>query len=314
MVPAAILSEEMMEQLEARGAHDELIQHWGSIENKAFPTTMSRPLPLEVRGATLRFMRFLTETMDLAPSAWFRAAVLLDAACLKVEGGLPLKDLPTTAAALVVLVKKADTADFDFYGPHLQAQIMQLHSCFTTLGYEAEQQEITANTIHRQELALMALLRWQVNVPSIESWLSVFCTRLMLMSDAALFPCLQWVWRFCTMHAEPFVLLGPAWPTLKPRNAAQGLLCVGLLAVGLMSLDSMSPSELELEAWESIFQQFQRQQSEGLVLQKVDIDHVETATCSDLATLHNDLSTMLTLLVVPMPQQQPPLHASAPSS
>jgi len=243
MAATTILSEEMVDQSEARGAHDELIQHWDSIEKKAFPNTMSRQLPLEVRQATLRVMRFFADTMDIAPTAWFRAAVLLDAACLKVEAGLPLEDLPTMAAALVVRVKKKDTADFESYAPHLQAQIIELHSCLNTLGYESEHQEITANTIHQQELALMDLLRWQVDGPSIESWLSMLCARLMLMSGAALFPCLQLVWWFCTMHAEPFVLLGPAWPTLKPRNAAQGLLCVGLLAVGLMSLDSMTPSE-----------------------------------------------------------------------
>jgi len=213
-----------MDQLEARGAHDELVQHWDSIEKHAFPNTTSHSLPLQVRRATLRFMRFLADAMDLVPSAWFRAAVLLDVACLKVDGGLPLKDLPIAAAALVVLIKKEDTADFSTYGPHLQAQILQLHGCFNTLGYEVENQEITLNSIHRQELALMDLLSWQVNVPSIESWLSVFCSRLMLMSDPALFPCIQWVWRFCMMHAEPFVLVGPAWPTLTPRNAAQGLI------------------------------------------------------------------------------------------
>jgi len=293
-----------MEQLEARGAHDELIQHWDSIEKKAFPTTKFRPLSLEVRRATLRFMRFLVDTMDLGPPAWFRAAVLLDAACLKVDGGLPLKDLPTAAAALVVLIKKEDTADFDSYGPHLQAQILQLHSCFNTLGYEAEHQEITARTIHRQELSLMDLLRWQVNVPSIESWLSVFCKRLVLISDPALFPCFQWVWRFCAMHAEPFVLLGPTWPTVTPRNAAQGLLCVGLLAAGLVSLDSMSPSESEAKAREVIFKKVQAQQTQGLMSQKV-VGHLETATCSDLATLQNDLATMLTLLVEAIPQWQP---------
>jgi len=150
----------------------------------------------------------------------------------------------------------------------------------------------------------MHLLRWQVNVPSIETWLSVFCTRLMLMSDTALFPCLQWVQWFCTMHAEPFVLLRPACPTLTPRSAAQGLLCTGLLAAGLVPLDSMTPTELEVEAWDTIFQQLQPQETQGLMWPGL-VDHLETATCSDIATLQNDLAMVLTLLVQAVPQQQP---------
>lgn len=313
MAPVNRQSEEMLELLEAHNAHDELIHHYENIQKKAFPPTTFHPLPVELRRATLRFMRFLADTIDLTPQAWFRAAVLLDAACLKKDGGLPIKDLPIAAAALVVLIKKEETADFNSYCFHLQEQIVQLRNYFRTLGYETEDEDITEDCIFRMELALMDLLRWQVNVPSIESWLSVFCTRLMLMCDPAVLPCLRWVWRFCTMHAEPFVLLGPAWPTLTPRSAAQGLLCVGVLAAGLVPLDSMSPSEAEAEAWETILHQFQPQQQQhmsgthGPMSQKV-LDQLENATCSDLADLQIDVATMLTMMLeVPskaIPQQQ----------
>jgi len=123
---------EMMEQLDAQGAYDELIQHWDSIEKKAFPTSMSYPLPLQACRTTLRFVCFLADTMDLASPAWFRAAVLLETACLQVDGGRPLKDLAIAAAFLVVLVKKEDTVAFSSYGPHLQAQILQFRRCFNS--------------------------------------------------------------------------------------------------------------------------------------------------------------------------------------
>lgn len=260
-LPHFQLTEELEDQLDRQSVADELIFDWASRESSALAPLRRHSharLPLQIRDVLLRFLSHFTQLMGLPQSSWFEAATLLDVYCLHKPGGLDVGVMPATCVALVRMLKKTDNSTLAMRGSNLAAHAVQLAQWVRKLGYEAS--EPTEEQLNNQESELLEVLRWQVNLPSLESWLSTLCTRFNVLTRGLFAPSMKWVWEQSIFYARVVVMRQATGSGgLSPRDVACGLLGLTLVSARLLPLEALRPDKLDADAWEELFMQSQQQ-------------------------------------------------------
>jgi len=113
--------------------------------------------------------------------------------------------------------------------------------------------------LNEQETFLLATLDWKIAIPSIESWLSTYCTRFNVFTKRLLVPSLLWVWERTVFCARILMMHSPANAALPPRKQANGLFGLGFVSARLLPLDAIRPAKLCPTIWEQLFLQIQEQ-------------------------------------------------------
>mmetsp|Transcript_126644 Transcript_126644/g.352859 ORF Transcript_126644/g.352859 Transcript_126644/m.352859 type:complete len:379 (-) Transcript_126644:300-1436(-) len=261
-------SDEEVDTLESNGVADELLQAWADKEVQAVtprPSDGNHELPPLVRDMTLNFICYTVSLLNVNqtdPStphkSWFEVAHMLDIFLMHGSKGQNiLEDLPATCIALVKIQKKFDTATLNTRGLNLHLHAAQLAQWLTRAGYTTSSP--TQDELDQQEMAILEALRWQVNLPSIESWLSAFCMRFNVLTHGNFIPQLNWVWQQCMVYARVVVTHKAATLEKLPQRKANGLLGLTFVRARLVPLDALRPAKLSPTMWENLFESGQFQ-------------------------------------------------------
>jgi hypothetical protein len=264
------------------------------------------------------------EGTHLPPRQWFEAATLLDAFYAGTScNGTVVEHVPATCMAVLSILLKADSASsrHRLYGPHnLQAHASQLVQWLRSLGYKPD--EVTSEEIMNQEVVVLAGLRWQINLPSLESWVATFCTRFNVLTRGGFLPSLAWAWERMMLFARAAVMQKPASRTLLPRRVAAGLMCLGLARARLLQVEALlhpsmdakaleafnwqdgcSPSPPQKQPQQQEGQQQHQQQEEGAPAMAVEPEQAErvlellkVVTCLDLPALQEACSLVVEVM------------------
>jgi len=184
---------------------------------------------------------------------------LLDVAHSRMPEGIPPESLPATCVALVKMLRKADAATLSMRGSNLAVHTKQLAQWLQRAGCPA--QEATEEDLSKQECVLLEALEWQINLPSIESWMSMFCTRFNVLTRGLFVPSLNWVWEQGIFYARMVVMQRATSKELPPRRQAIGLLSLSFASARLLELEALRPHKLCSTMWEQLFVQSQLQGS-----------------------------------------------------
>jgi hypothetical protein len=216
-------------------------------------------LPSIVRNGALKFMENLVRSMRLDMQRWFEAALLLDVTDCLSPGGLDLNLLPATTVAVVKLIWKTDNAVQSMQGHRLSQYASLMTSWLTQLGYSAI--EVTEELLVERESAILKALQWQVNMPSVETWMSMFCMRFNVLTRGVVQPSLDWVSKQSLFFARVLVFHQAAGQGLLPHQQAAGLLALALVSAKLMPLELLKPEKVPRAEWEELFMKSQVQRS-----------------------------------------------------
>jgi len=253
-----LLDDEQVDALDAVCVPDELLEDWNVHEAKMMmsPCAGNRPaLPPLARDMALRFMAHIAKLLNLHPSAWFHLAVLLDGYCQRHSQADMISRLPATCVALVKMLKKADAAGLSMKGSNLSAHAGQLREWLQSIGIWTD--STTEEMLNEQEASVLATLEWKIFIPSIESWLSTYCTRFSVLTQWLLGPSLSWVWETTISNGRILVMHSPASALLPPGRQAKGLLGMACVSARLLPLDAIRPEKVSPLLWEQLFLQIQ---------------------------------------------------------
>eukprot|EP00931_Biecheleriopsis_adriatica_P056813 TRINITY_DN33693_c0_g1_i1.p1 TRINITY_DN33693_c0_g1~~TRINITY_DN33693_c0_g1_i1.p1 ORF type:complete len:377 (+),score=66.08 TRINITY_DN33693_c0_g1_i1:40-1170(+) len=245
-----VITEEQMDLLDRFGVSDEFMAHCKQQELRAYtPTAAGRePLHGPVRNVALRFMVCLTQLRKMKQSSFALSMALLDSFFLQAATDMAM--LPATCVALVRIAKKVDgSTSIDDICSSWLPHVQQMSGCLRSLGIETP--PVTEERLSKQEAAIAKALCWKLDIPFVEQWISVFCTRFNILSEETYKPSLSWAEQYITMFARLLVI----WeaPELSHSDLASGLFCIGLILARLVPRDAFRPEEVSTEEWERLF-------------------------------------------------------------
>jgi len=227
------------------------------------------------------------------PGDWFKAVAILDISTLRVA--MALEDVPARCAAIVSILRKADTSEYHEWLMHLVAhagsRIRSLH-----VGNSMIPGEISAETISRQERQILGALGWQIEHASVETWISAFCGRFDTIEKGSLRPSIQWMWQSSISYARYICTWRPLSEALRPRSLAQGILCIFVVMAHLVSHGFLWPSHVETQDWFQLFHAVPMDVPSGTKVSHEYLSSLLLATDSDLEDLKNDTHTALMLV------------------
>jgi len=299
-----LISPDVQDTLLAQAASTELIQTWADLENKLLEhrSNNREPLLIQARYSSILFIGYLCESIiELPPQAWFEAALLLDVLDMSSAEGIAVQDLPEICIILAVSLKKIETADFQPQWPNLVAHASQLAEHLEFHGVHPP--EVTPNSLRRMELRVLSDLGWSLSVPTVEKWMTAFCTRLITYKeDPGCMHHVSWVWQCCIAKARFFVTRQAASPNCKPRSLAQGLFCTALLATGILPVEALRPAEMESQQWVTLamaalsYMPPSQGTNDVQASEEQTLREVMDATGSELAMLKQDTADILLLM------------------
>jgi hypothetical protein len=218
-------------------------------------------LPANVRHGTLHFMQNLVKLMHLDIQRWFESAVLLDVFDCASPGGIDIKFLPATAVAVVKLIWKTNNAVQSLQGFRLSQHASQLGTWLKSIGYPSPVGEVTEAMIIERESEILKALHWQVNLHSVETWMSTFCMRFNVLTHGLFVPSLDWVSRQSIYFARKLVFHRAAGQGLAPHRQAAGLFALSFVSAKLIPLDNLKPDRVSSADWEELFIKSQAQKT-----------------------------------------------------
>eukprot|EP00418_Pyrodinium_bahamense_P015394 CAMPEP_0179114402 /NCGR_PEP_ID=MMETSP0796-20121207/53567_1 /TAXON_ID=73915 /ORGANISM="Pyrodinium bahamense, Strain pbaha01" /LENGTH=342 /DNA_ID=CAMNT_0020812623 /DNA_START=86 /DNA_END=1114 /DNA_ORIENTATION=- len=291
---AVHLREDIQDALDREQVPTELLTELARKEDRAFVSSCDgKPLPKVVRRLAVCFLGRLLG-MFAAPSAedWSAAAVLLDAFVAQAAGGLRLGALPATCVAIAKIVKKMDSVEIAHYLAGMNSKVVaaasQLAQCLQRLGYR--QDPVDTQELHRQEWELLRTLRWQITLPCQESWLSIFCTRLDVLTASILQTSIGWAREQSTAMVNTLVMWQATSARLPPRRMAAGALSINLARAGLLPLEALRAPEVSSAQWghllvEAGIKEPSRQSSLNSSLVQYTLQALQTAVGCSRTTL-----------------------------
>eukprot|EP00404_Azadinium_spinosum_P025594 CAMPEP_0180678476 /NCGR_PEP_ID=MMETSP1037_2-20121125/68400_1 /TAXON_ID=632150 /ORGANISM="Azadinium spinosum, Strain 3D9" /LENGTH=339 /DNA_ID=CAMNT_0022708117 /DNA_START=41 /DNA_END=1061 /DNA_ORIENTATION=+ len=231
---------------------------------------------------------------------WFDAVTLFDVYCKNCPGGVKIELLPATCVSLVKVLKKVDISTINMKGSNLSVHATQLAQWLRQLGYTLEH-DVTEEQLSQQELELMSALAWQINLPSVLQWVSMFSSRFNVFTQNLFLPSLNWVWESGMFYMRMVVMRQASSEDFLPRRMANGLLGLGFIGARLLPVEALRPSKLTPADWEQLFTQSQLQ---GVVptcvLQPSHclrvIEFLQAATDSSLEEIKEDCEAVANLV------------------
>lgn len=300
------LCDEIQEALDVNGATSELIADWAGIEAKALksPKIAGKDslLPAQVRDAALRLMTYIAQLLGMSQKSWFSVVTAFDAYCLKFGSADNIfVTLPATCVALVKLLKKMDCATDSMMGSNFSIFATELVKWLQQMGHPVEDLEVTEEAINSQELKVLKVLNWQLNLPTIESWTSRFCSRFNVLTRNMFMTSLNWAFGLCMAYARMIALRQATTREYSPRRISIGLLCISFVHARLLPVGQLCPEKVGHNDWEFLFaeSQPQVQVAESLVPKTHHqslLDLLEVTTGCRLQVLKEDCHLAATLI------------------
>lgn len=165
------------------GVATERVEKCKACEQHAFMPTQQAgpPLPAQARNDALRCMRSIINTLGMSFQEWSQAVCLFDIYSLMVTEEVLL--LPTTCLCMVRLVKKFDKTESvrtDFQSTWLPIARRMVPGMAMS-GREIS--EITENILNSHELQICQAINWQIDVMTVDRWISMFSTRFNVLTE-----------------------------------------------------------------------------------------------------------------------------------
>jgi len=251
-------SDDVEAALEMQHVHDDMLASRSELEKKVLmpisdPTLV--PVAANIREAALRFMSHLTQLMNLPPNTWFQTVTLFDIYCLSMPEGPLIEQLPATCIALVKLLQKMDCAAASPTQADLSPLGDYMGEWLETLGHLV--QPTTNRTIANVELSLLQVLNWQLDMPTVESWMSMFCARINILTQSAFIASFNWIWEQSICYARMILIKQALSPTHPPIQMATGLIALGCVSARLIPVATIRPLKVCARTWDQSFAESQ---------------------------------------------------------
>lgn len=304
-----VLSEAVLDALDDHGVSDELLEAWTAREKKALSPpsrggACGDALPPLLRHTALSFLCFNAKpaTQGSEGVSFFEATQLLDVFHLKTSdhpnaAQLNIQNLPMTCAAILSLLQKMDVITAEPVDPFCAEGICIFANHLKSLGYHMVNDQVTCEMINDEELRVLQAIQWQLKVPTVESWLNTFVTRLSVLSHGLL--SLKEVWQQCLCGAQVVTMQQALTMDRPPRKLAVGFLGIGLAGAQLLPVEALRPTKLSSAQWMQLYKDIRPQELQPqcvlpdqhvqslleVLKEAVQVDFAEINECCHLAAL-----------------------------
>lgn len=201
------------------------------MEELSGPSFLDFPLRKVIIGK----LWFLRTELGLEVDDWYSFVTMFDAFCQGYEGTCDIQILPAISMAIVLIIKKRDSARL--CNPDDLACISSKLSTCLGLRLAATKQQIVA-----QEITVLDVLDWDLEMPTVQSWASMFVTRFNCLSLSRYKVQLKQMW---DEYLTKFLLYGVsntrATSQLPPFRLASAFFSLGLVWAGLLPLEKLCP-------------------------------------------------------------------------
>lgn len=224
--------------LDRRGVPDELLEVWGKQEASLLASCSCDGvgLPPWTRSLALKFMAKLLESTAMPTNMWFKAVTVFDIAHRRVDPSYAGIDpqagersVMLTSAAVVMLLQKFSVRQ---PSPFFHLFISEEPALANWLrDHDAH--------IKAREQAVLAVLEWRLDPPSLESWAAAFAARLQVLTGGEHDRALERVLESTVSYAKSVLQQGEVHEALPPRDLAAGLFLIGLCTEKLLSKDAL---------------------------------------------------------------------------
>eukprot|EP00419_Tripos_fusus_P000293 CAMPEP_0172692826 /NCGR_PEP_ID=MMETSP1074-20121228/25537_1 /TAXON_ID=2916 /ORGANISM="Ceratium fusus, Strain PA161109" /LENGTH=361 /DNA_ID=CAMNT_0013513093 /DNA_START=47 /DNA_END=1132 /DNA_ORIENTATION=- len=229
------LEDALIDALDDKCVPDEVLQDMDVREAKAMSpcADSGTGVPPHLRNMALEFLATLARETRLPQSTWFQMVAILDVYCRRHKHADTVSRLPATCIALVRMLRKVDKA-------RLIERVLP-----------------RGDILNQEEASLLESLDWTIAFPSIESWLSTYCTRFNVLTQGRLVASIAWVWGKTIFNAEVLIRHSPSSTKLPPRKQATGLLGLGVVSAGLLPLDAIAAKTICPVYWQQLFSEIE---------------------------------------------------------
>mmetsp|Transcript_98238 Transcript_98238/g.184738 ORF Transcript_98238/g.184738 Transcript_98238/m.184738 type:complete len:357 (+) Transcript_98238:47-1117(+) len=299
--------------LEERGVSDDLMLEWEVREDRALGNNFKGNCQYlcheegqAIRQACLQCMLRLSEEIGLEMKGWIMAVTLLDVqvASGAGQGWGSDRHLPVACVAIVRLVKKVDdalfyTSEFDF-----SAYVSLFAELLEKSGMHIPSETISSyeEMLQDEELRILQAANWQIQIPTVESWLSAFCARFSVLTRDIFMNSLVWIWQQGIALTGEILRQYTVTAEMPPRRVARGLISLLFVASNMLPLSMFQPPQITEQDWQELFVS-----SLPMVVSVPDCklpegrcrcitDILQAATCTELAVLCEDVFWLAKLM------------------
>lgn len=246
----------LQDELDRKGVPNELLVDMAASERSSFQAATNskgQALPPQVRSLALRFMEHLACKQGLPQTSWLTAALLLDLYCLRVPGGICIETLPATCVAVVHVMKKNDTVFAGHVSQWCQLATRQFAQVVGVWGFAVVEAQ-DGTMVAKQERSLLQALGWQINVPSLDAWMSTFTGRFNVLTGGMFAVSMTLVYQTGIALGGRVVARLPTSPQLPPRTLAIAATGLGCVYAHLLPHETLQAAgHPPPEGWEHIF-------------------------------------------------------------
>ena len=113
---------------------------------------------------------------------------------------------------------------------------------------------MTAEAIRIHEQAVLQSLSWQINLPSVHTWLSMLRDRFNILSCRICSQSIDFAFASSTSIAGTLVMHNVVSTSMSPQRMANGLFCLTMVVVNLIPLEALRPVGLcTAEGWTKLY-------------------------------------------------------------
>lgn len=250
------MTEQIQNEFDKQGASDELFRHSADVEEGILRET--RPVvnfSRQVRSVTLQFLEHLCQKHNLPPDSFFAAAALADAYNRHTPGGACVEALPATCVAIASLLRKSHTCFMSSTSRWHYPAAAQFAQVLRYYGYAVP--EMSNDEVVQQEKAILSAVNWQIRLPTVESWMLMFMTRLNIVTRGLLMTSLAWVFQNSITLGTSITTQYAASPQYAPRELAAGLMALNCVCAGMFPVEALEFQPVE--PWDQLFSRLSRQ-------------------------------------------------------
>lgn len=199
------------------------------------------------RLVIMSWLRTATGKMKLQQDSLMRAVQLFDIACAKRSPSTA--ELPKLVCAVAsVTYKMNGVSDDEPIGKQLRVMASQLAQ---VLGHVQAPDQFKGAKLFSEEMALLKLLDWNLQRPTVRDWLELFSDRLTACCGQALGE-LHPNDKYMSAWLGLIVTICPLCERRGGAHWAGGLLCARLASLGLVRMEDLIPDQVVLGQWQEV--------------------------------------------------------------
>ena len=209
-------------------------------------TAQDRRVSGSMRKAGLLFLKLLARRMGLGSDAWFNAVVLLNAYLQRKSS----TDQQHTSALYTAIISTLTKLDSVITGEKLI--VRKANDLVEAFGLPF----LTCNMLFKKERDLLMTLKWNMNPPSVYTWISAACIRFDLMTKCGIYKNITFAQEVVIRYAEKLLVQCPDVGTVPPRRLANGLVALGLVVATILEFEALCPAGVEISEFSLLFKDF----------------------------------------------------------